>query len=51
MEAEEELYEIQIDTSLKRSAAEAFSLEIRRLARRHGIEVTSVRVEQARDDS
>ena len=51
MEAEREVYEIEIDTALKRSAAEALCLEIKRLARRHGIDVTRARVEQAPDET
>lgn len=41
---------LEITGSLDRHAAEALQLEVRRLARRYGVEVRSVRIEREEID-
>lgn len=45
------LYDIEVAGGLDRAAAEAVQLEIRRLARRFGVEITALRIEQAPDET
>jgi hypothetical protein len=40
---------IEIRGRLSRAEAEALQLELRRVARRHGVEVTGVRIERTED--
>jgi hypothetical protein len=42
---------LEIHADVDRRAAEALALEIRRLARRHGVALKTVRVETASEDA
>lgn len=42
---------IEITGSLDREAAEALRLEIRRLARLHGVEIADLKIEEAGDEA
>lgn len=42
---------LEIHADLDRRGAEALALEIRRLARRHGVALKTVRVEMASDEA
>jgi hypothetical protein len=42
---------IEITGELDRGAVEALCLEVRRLARRHGVDVTAVRIEKVRGEA
>lgn len=48
---EDFIREIKILGNLDRHAAEALQLEIRRLARRHGVEIDEFRIEEAQDEA
>lgn len=52
-QADEEVavYEVDITGPLGRRAAEALQLEIRHLAKRYGVEIKELRIEEAKDES
>lgn len=41
---------IEVTAELDRHAAEALTLEVRRLARRHGVDIKEVRIEREADE-
>ncbi|MBI4610124.1 MAG: hypothetical protein HY726_14080 [Candidatus Rokubacteria bacterium] len=45
------VYRLEISGDLDRHAAEAIRLEIRRLAKRYGVDIHALRVEAAEEDS
>ena len=45
------VHRIEISGDLGRHAVEALQLEIRRLAKRHGVEITELRIETVDDEA
>ena len=45
------VHQIEISGDLGRHVVEALQLEIRRLARRHGVEITELRIETVDDET
>ncbi|HEV8310671.1 MAG TPA: hypothetical protein VGW35_23660 [Methylomirabilota bacterium] len=50
-ETDEPVQDIRITASLNRNAVEALRLEIRRLAKRHGLEIEELRTERVEGET